>query len=200
MTELEKLIKRLPGYIDTASTVLTDILMVILGKITVLNDEIYNASETNQTKKKLRQILKEYNIESSSVNNIADLQRYLRRRYEIQAQRGSENGILDDIEILCNSGANIVKYLPPVEWYLGINYPLWSDEEDSPLNYSDACYGYLIDCGIAIQFAVDNNLMTIDEIRTYLLKYSIPIHLNVIMDIGIDSYNTLMLEQHLGIL
>ncbi|GEM_PF-4882095 len=197
----DSLIKRLPGYINTASKVLQDILTVIANKISELDAVIKNASEVNQSKKRLMQILKEWNIYASPVCSVENLQNALRHRYEYHLRRGSEEGILNDIDLLCNSGANICKEPPFIEWYLDINYPFWGESEDeSPSDYNDGCYGYLIDLGLVIRFAIDNNALTENEIKEILRKNSIPIHIDVILDVTDDSYNYLMLEKYLNLI
>jgi len=225
----DNLIKRLQGFIDNTSAVLQSILTVIADKIDELDTEIQGASEVNQPKKKLRQILKEWGLQASPVCSVENLQNILRHRYDYHSLRGSETGILNDIDLLCNSGANIYKIPPPLEWYLDISYPFWGEDliatyfdylsfedteayyygltgltgyfedcEDSPLDYSDACFGYLIDLGFAIRFAIDNNMFTGAEIKAIIRKNSIPVHLDVYLDVVDDSYNYLMLEHNLG--
>ena len=66
----DNLIKRLPSFVDTGSTVLQDILTVIASKISELDTEIQGASEVSQGKKKLRQVLKEWKLDASSVCNV----------------------------------------------------------------------------------------------------------------------------------
>ena len=230
MSVYDTLIKRLESFIDTASTILQNLLSVIADKISDLDTEIDDASELNQTKKKLRQMLGEWNLKASSACSIENLQHILRHRYDYHKNRGSEFGILDDIDILCNSGVNILKDPPAIEWYLDINYPFWcdidealffefddfesleeffyglsgydghySDGEGSPLNYSDGCYGYLIDLGFVIQFAIDSDLLSENEIKEIIRASFIPIHLDSILYDDVDSYNYLMLENELNV-
>jgi len=225
----DNLIKRLQGFIDNTSAVLQSILTVIADKIDELNTEIQSASEVNQPKKKLRQILSEWNLLASPVCTVENLQNILRHRYDYHSLRGSEYGILDDIDLLCNSGANIYTTPPVLEWYVDITYPFWSDDilatyfdfasfddkeefyygmtgftgfyaesVDSPLDFTDACFGYLITLGIAIRFAIDNTMLTESEIKEIIRKNSLPIHLDVLLDVVEDTFNYLMLEQNMN--
>lgn len=229
MTELEKILKRLPGYINTASEVLLDIMEAITDKISELDTEIASASEINQSKKRLFQILKEWGLNASSVCGMENLQMALRNRYKYHQLRGSGTGILNDIELLCNSGADIFTNPPTLEWYLDVNYPFWGEDVaatyfefqdiDAPeiyyyglagiigyyegckelaLDFSNACFGYLVDLGIAVRFAIDNNALTKEQVLAILNEYSLPIHIDVFIDVVDDSFNYMMLEQHLN--
>lgn len=198
MSIYDSLVKRLPWFIDSTSNILQKLLTVVADLIDELDDEIQGASEINQTKKKLRQILSEWKLDASSVCSVENLQNILRHRFDYHSKRGSEQGILNDIEMLCNSGANIYSNPPVLEWYLDINYPFEGDGEDSPLDYSDACFGYLIDLGIAIRFQIDNNAKTEAEILDILRKNSMPVHLDALLDVVEDSFNYLMLEENLN--
>jgi len=225
ITVYDNLIKRLPSFIDTESTVLQDILTVIASKISELDTEIQGVSEVNQGKKKLRQVLKEWKLDASSVCSVENMQNILRHRYDYHANRGSEIGILDDIEMLCNSGANIYKDPPALVWYMDINYPFFGEDipavflsfgtfediEDfyyglsgfeglydecieTALDFTDGTFGYLITLGFAIRFAIDNSMLSEAEIKELIRKNSIPIHLDVLLDVVEDSFNYLMLE------
>lgn len=160
MSVYDTLLKRLSSWIDTTSTVLQNLLAAISNRIAELDTEINNASELNQTKKKLRQMLGEWNLKASSVCSIENLQHILKNRYNYHKNRGSEFGILDDIDLLCNSGANIIKEPPYIGWYLDINYPFWWGGEYK-LSITDISFGseYIHESGAGYS----NSCFAIDE-------------------------------------
>jgi len=48
--------------------------------------------------------------------------------------------------------------------------------------------------GFAIRFAIDNSMLSETEIKELIRKNSMPIHLDVLLDVVEDSFNYLMLE------
>lgn len=187
MSTYENLIKRLSGYVDTSSKVLQDLLTVFADKIDEIDAEIQDAGELNQTKKRLMQTLREWSLEASPAHSIESLQTALQNRYDYHKHRGSEEGIIADIALLCKSDVDIYKDIPPLNWVADVNYPLFAEGSDVALDFTNACFGFLVNAGIALRFAVNNPRLSNEEIKKIINLNSIPVDIDCYLDIVDDD-------------